>query len=356
MKNQRVVFFTIILSTIGGCQPNGQEPHLSGTAAQEEERHLSTIATAEIQNDVLNVLISTQFECRTITKTVAGHEKKIGEWKFCSERKPEIGAPVSIHIGNVERTSTTNKSGEAFFNIKEFLDTTDANTAEIRVNGDIKKILPLQGTAFFDLWSSKQNQKLKQIELQIKQKVAQDEQKELQTKQKEAQDKLTLIERALATLTPPWDSSKIDTFATMIQFIKTIDEGYLTGPEKLRLRAVSVKMEALVPSAKVALKQENEQAAAKAIKIGKSYIINKMKAPLSTIFSVELVMLSCPNGFITRHEFMSQNDYGVMLRGEWAVMQNHVTNRIDHSDCINSKIPTFCTAGPSTRCKSMGLE
>lgn len=70
-----------------------------------------------------------------------------------------------------------------------------------------------------------------------------------------------------------------------------------------------------------------------ALPIGRTYILTKVRSPSSVRFVGDVVVLECPQGIVTMHEFDAQNAFGAVIRSTWEIWQNARDNRISHADC-----------------------
>jgi hypothetical protein len=192
----------------------------------------------------------------------------------------------------------------------------------------------------------------------------------------EAMSALAEVERALGTLdTNQWTDEKVALFGNLATKLKMIASttsqsgGEFTEAELRRVRAVHQKIEHMLPSwekartaararAQAAAQGAREQARREAIAIGRTYIQYKVRSPSTLQFVGDGILLECPNGFVTVHEFDAQNGFGAMIRNRWAILQNKRSERIDHSDCINARFGVLCiVSGDATRdCAAKGLQ
>lgn len=245
-------------------------------------------------------------------------------WKGC-DTKPVSNASISLRAGTVSTTAKTDQNGAATLDLAEFVaSTSDPKSGLINVDAGGRTASAsaiLSGAPFYSTWSAKQ---LAEANARLAEQAEAKHARELKL--------LEEVERGLPQIKGKWDDAKMALFAKLAQNVKSISGESFTPKEKSRLTAAMAGFDSLVDSYNDQVRDAQARADQGKVHAGRRVVLSRAKSPSTVRFISDAVVLSCPGGFITLHEFDGQNAFGAMIRSRVAVEIDTARGRIDSAE------------------------
>ena len=283
-------------------------------------------------------------KARDYTETIPA-ETSVSGWRACGAR-PMANTTISLAFADGQQMSqATNAQGHAHFDLASVHWTDEAmKSARAQIalaEGNQTESIDLKALPQYAEWQRRRT---------LRERSDRDS-----AKHEEELNALQDVEKALPTFPGGWTNERMDDFERTAQNLRRITAAQFTPSERSRWQAAQHRIDALLPSYRQALERERANAAKEAIQVGRRYIVGRVLTPSTVRFVSDNVMLSCPGGFITMHEFDHQNGFGAMIRSTWAVEEDVRANRIDGQDCNGPGLNTICAA-VTLGCKARGLQ
>jgi hypothetical protein len=96
----------------------------------------------------------------------------------------------------------------------------------------------------------------------------------------------------------------------------------------VRAGALEKRVNAIQPRVDHALAKAQARADQEALKAGRQFVLGKLRSPGSVQWISDTVLLRCPGGYVTAHEYDAQNGFGALIRNDTWVWLDVRNNRV----------------------------